>query len=400
MKERIAKTAALLTATDKRVDAQVKGFWIHARYDKGPVIKFDTATDLDYFGDKSETEARVAVVGKYLEQLRKTTPKKIDHPVLKGLQKRFKDTSIRTASDIKLEGLEPISTGSISLDLALGVPLAYGITEFAGQEGVGKTTMALEAIANAQKRGFKCYYFNVERSINEKSLAGVDIDKDTLVIIEPESAEAICDFITGIISAGEKNFIAVDSVASMTSEKVLAESSSKEFMALTARLLSRFLPTVLHKLQDKKSVLMLLNQLRENISPYGGPYFTPGGKAIKYYCSERVYLKTTKGNRISGEESDDFRGHMVEAEVVKNRFNPPFKKAIFPIMYLPGPHIDRYREVADLSIDFAIVSKGGAWITLPDGETKIQGKDAYVSTLKDNPDLYGEVERKLMEIIG
>jgi recombination protein RecA len=323
----------------------------------------------------------------------------MEDKALKAILKQYKDTHVKVASQLLIKNLRPISTGSISLDLALGVPLPYGITEYAGGKGVGKTTLGLEATANAQKAGFKAHYFNNERSVNEKSFDGIDIDRDNLKVWYPESAEATLDIIEALIRTEKNCFIVLDSVAALVSEKIMVESASKEFMALTARLLSKWLPKAATLLERSESVLLLINQLRDNVGGYGSPVFTPGGKGKDFYSHEQVFFKTTKAARLTGVETDQYMGHMVTAEVVKNRFAPPFKKAEFPILYMPGPHIDRYREVAGLSVDLALVQKGGAWITLPDGETKVQGMDAYTNLLRDDDKLYESILSSLMEII-
>ena len=321
----------------------------------------------------------------------------MDERIIKAILKEHKDSIVKSAADIKIKNLRPVSTGSISLDMALGVPLPYGITEFAGGKGVGKTTIALEAGCNAQKDGFELHYMNVERSINEKSLDGLDLNKDEMKVWYPESAEATLDIIEAIIRSGKHKFIILDSVAAMVSAKRLGESSGKEFMALTARLLSGWLPKAATLLERHESVLLLVNQLRDSLNPYGGAYVTPGGKSKDFYSNEQVFFRTNKASRLTGAQADEYTGHIVMAEVTKNRFAPPYKKATFPIFYLPGPHIDQYFEVAQLSIDFAIVEKGGAWITVPDG-TKVQGLPAYVKLLRESPELFENIKTKVMEL--
>ena len=324
----------------------------------------------------------------------------MDQNILKTILKKHKDTVLRPASDIKIKNLKPVSTGSISLDIALGVPLPYGITEFAGGKGVGKTTIALCAAANAQKLGFEVHYFNIERSVNEKSFDGIDINRDEMQVWYPDSAEATLDIIEQVCRSGKQKFFVLDSIAAMVSEKVLAESAGKEFMALIARLLSSWLPKASMLLERQECVLLLINQLRDSLNPYGGAYSTPGGKSKDFYSHEQVFFRTNKSSRLTGEQADDYQGHIVMAEVTKNRFAPPFKKAQFPIMYSPGPHIDQSREIAQLAIDFALVQKGGAWITLPDGETKLQGMDNFVKKIREDEELFTSLKSNIMEIVG
>lgn len=324
----------------------------------------------------------------------------MDGNVLKAILKKHKDTIVKSADDIKIKNLKPVSTGSLSLDIALKVPLPYGITEFAGGKGVGKTTIALCAAANAQKMGFEVHYFNIERSVNETSFNGIDIDRSTLNVWYPDSAEATLDVIEQIARSGKNKFFILDSVAAMVSEKALAENAGKEFMALIARLLSRWLPKASMILEKQECVLLLINQLRDSLNPYGGAYVTPGGKSKDFYSHEQVFFRTNKSSRLTGAEADDYKGHIVTAEVTKNRFAAPFKKAQFPIMYLPGPHIDQYREVAQLSIDFALVSKGGSWITLPDGEEKIQGMDSFVTRIREDKDLFNLLSTGIKDIVA
>jgi len=139
--------------------------------------------------------------------------------------------------------------------------------------------------------------------------------------------------------------------------------------------------------------------LRDSLNPYGGPYVTPGGKSKDFYSNEQVFFRTNKASRLTGAEADDYTGHMVMAEVTKNRFAPPFKKAIFPIFYLPGPHIDQFFEIAQLSIDFAVAEKGGSWITIPNGE-KVQGMNSYVNLLRADKELFNEIKTSVLEIVS
>ncbi len=322
----------------------------------------------------------------------------MDERIKKAILKQHKDTMVKMATELNMDNLRPISTGSISLDMALRYPLIYGVTEFAGGKSVGKTTIALSAGANAQEAGFELHYMNVERSLNEKSICGIaNLDKEAMQIWYPESAEATLDIIEAIIRSGNNKFIVLDSVAAMVSTKRLGESSGKEFMALTARLLSGWLPKACTLLERHESVLLLINQLRDSLNPYGGAYVTPGGKAKDFYTHEQVFFRTNKASRITGAETDKFVGHTVMAEVTKNRVGPPFEKATFPISYMPGPHIDQFLEIAQLSIDLAVVERGGAWITLPGGE-KVQGMPAYVKKLKEDNLLFEAIKTNVMEL--
>jgi len=321
----------------------------------------------------------------------------MDKNVLNAILKKHKDTEVKDASDIVTP--KGVSTGSISLDLALGVPLPPGITEFAGAKGVGKTTLALESGGNGQREGYELHYFNIERAVNERSMLGVNIDKKAMKVWYPDSAESTLDIIEAIIRSGQKKFIVLDSVAAMVSEKMMAESAAKETMALTARLLSRWLPKAATLLERHESILLLVNQLRDSLNPYGGVFTTPGGKSKDFYSNEQVFLRTNKSSRLTGPESDDYQGHIVTAEVTKNRFAKPFQKAQFPIMYLPGPHIDQSREVAQLAVDFGIVQKGGAWITLPN-EEKIQGMDTFVDKLREDTELFNELSVAVQELVA
>ena len=326
----------------------------------------------------------------------------MDERTQKAFLKKHPDFEIKCAADLKIENLKPISTGSISLDLALGVPLPYGITEFAGGKGVGKTTIALEAAYNAFLNGFDVHYLNIERSVNELSLAGIrwtEEEKKRIKILYPSNAEATLDYIETELRTGKNKFFILDSVAALVSEKAMAESAGKEFMALIARLLSSWLPKAATLLERHESVLLLVNQLRDSLNPYGGAYVTPGGKSKDFYSNEQVFFRTNKASRLTGDEADEYTGHKVTAEVTKNRFAPPFKKATFPIFYLPGPHIDRYYEVAQLAIDFALVEKSSSWITMPDGN-KVQGLPAFVNALRENQELFDSIKKDIMEMVS
>ena len=323
----------------------------------------------------------------------------MDDRIQKAILKEHKDSEVKCASAILISNLVPISTGSLSLDLALGLPLPFGITEFAGGKGVGKTTIALSAGVNAQLAGFELHYMNIERSVNELSMAGLPLDKEAMQVWYPESAEATLDIIEAIVRSGKRKFVILDSVAAMVSQKLLGESAGKETMALTARLLSRWLPKMATLLERHESVLLLVNQLRDSLDPYGPKFVTPGGKSKDFYSNEQVFFRTNKSSRLDGAEKDDYVGHMVMAEVTKNRFAPPYKKATFPIMYLPGPHIDQYLEIAQLSIDFALVEKAGSWITLPDGE-KVQGLASYVNKLREDKELFEKISINVKDLVS
>ena len=324
----------------------------------------------------------------------------MDERTLKAFLKKHPDFEVRCAADLVIP--KGISTGSISLDLALGVSLPPGITEFAGGKGVGKTTIALCSAYNAYLEGYKIHYLNVERAVNKLSLQGIpwtEEQKKDISILYPDNAESALDYIETTLRTGNKHFFVLDSVAAMVSEKAMAESAGKEFMALIARLLSSWLPKAATLLERHQSVLLLVNQLRDSLNPYGGAYTTPGGKSKDFYSTEQVFFRTNKASRLTGDETDDYKGHIVTAEVTKNRFAPPYKKATFPIFYLPGPHIDQHYEVAQLATDFAIINKAGAWITLPD-ESKVQGMPALVSRLREDEVLFKDLYNKIVELVS
>lgn len=326
----------------------------------------------------------------------------MDSQTEKAFLKKHPDFEIKSAAELKIP--ESISTGSISLDLALGVPLPPGITEFAGGKGVGKTSVALCSAYNASQQKYKIHYLNIERSVNELSLKGIPWtkeEKENVKILYPDNAEATLDYIETVLRSadGNRNFFVLDSVAALVSEKAMAESAGKEFMALIARLLSSWLPKAATLLERHHSVLLLVNQLRDSLNPYGGAYTTPGGKSKDFYSNEQVFFRTNKASRITGEEEDDYQGHFVTAEVTKNRFAPPYKKAEFPIFYLPGPHIDRHYEVAKLAVDFAIVEKSGAWIVLPDGK-KVQGMPQFVSAVRENAELFETLRSSVVGLVS
>ena len=324
----------------------------------------------------------------------------MDKKQLEAIQKKYKDSIFREAGEYDNSKLESISTGSLALDLAIGLPLAHGIVEYAGQEGVGKTTLALEAVANAQKKNFNIHWVDNEHSLNERSFDGIDIDKDKMQTMSPSNGEVACDYIEDVLRGFERNFIVIDSVATMQSEKVMAESTSKDFMAMTARMMSQFLPKAVNLAARSKSVILLINQLRDNPG-YGAPEYTPGGRAVKYLTSERIFFKTTKAARIQ-DSSGAFVGHEISATVAKNRFDSPYKTATIPLFYKPGPHIDKQYEAANMASDYGIVT-GKAWLALNNdkGEEigKWHGKSKFVNAMKEDAALYNLIKNKIYETL-
>lgn len=309
--------------------------------------------------------------------------------------KRFGKEKFVMASDIH-DDFSVLSTGSLMLDLALGKGIAPGIFEYAGLYGTGKTTLSLEACVNAQKIGYKTYYMAMERAHNASILSGIkDLDLNKLTIAKPENGEECCDIVESLIRSNTDTAIVVDSVAAMcVSEKTQDESASHDSMAILARMLSKWAPKMAMLAVDRNCRLILINQLRTNIGQWGSPDMVVGGRALPFFCNEKVSLKFSKSKDLIVDENGNKIGQMVHAEVTKTRFSPPFGIADIPVIY--GKGIDRNLEIANAAIHFGLIIKDGAWFKY--GEEKFHGIDLLKQFIIDN-NLYDKLKNSIMEMI-
>ena len=310
------------------------------------------------------------------------------------LEKNFgKGVVMRMTNDDKVDGVETISTGSLGLDIALGVggfPLGR-IIEIYGPESSGKTTLALHTIAEAQKRGGIAAFIDAEHAFDKYYAEKLGIDTENLLIAQPDDGEQALEIAENLIRSGAIDVIVIDSVAALVPRAELEGEMGESKMGLQARLMSQALRKLTGTINKTRCICIFINQLREKIGVmFGNPETTTGGNALKFYASVRLDIR-----RI-GQLKDglDMVGNRTKVKVVKNKVAPPFRVVEFDIMY--GEGISKIGEVIDLGVDMNIIQKSGSWFSY--GGTKLgQGRDAVKALLKDNPELAEEIEKKVKD---
>ena len=288
-----------------------------------------------------------------------------------------------------------ISTGSISLDAALGVGgLPRGrVIEIYGPESSGKTTLAIHAIAEAQKAGGIAAFIDAEHAFDRFYAAKLGVDINNLLISQPDHGEQALEIADNLIRSGAIDIIVIDSVAALTPKAEIEGEMGESKMGLQARLMSQALRKLTSTISKTGACCIFINQLREKIGVmFGNPETTTGGNALKFYSSVRLDIR--RSSQIK--DSDSVKGNRVKVKVIKNKVAPPFRIAEFDIMY--GEGISRTGEVIDLGVEHEIVKKSGSWFSY--GDTKLgQGRDAVKQLMLDNPELMEEIEAKIREKI-
>jgi recombination protein RecA len=295
--------------------------------------------------------------------------------------------------DSPIENIEFISTGSIGLDVALGIGgLPKGrVIEIYGPESSGKTTLAIHAIAEAQKKGGIAAFIDAEHAFDRFYAEKLGVDTSSLLISQPDNGEQALEIAENLIRSGAIDIIVIDSVAALTPKSEIEGEMGDSKMGLQARLMSQALRKLTGTISKTGACCIFINQLREKIGVmFGNPETTTGGNALKFYASVRLDIR--KISQIK--EGDQVNGNRVRVKVVKNKVAPPFRMAEFDIIY--GEGISKIGELVDLGVEFNIIKKSGSWFSYND--TKLgQGRDAAKQILLDNPELFDEIEGLVRE---
>jgi len=308
------------------------------------------------------------------------------------LDKAFGKGTVMKLSDQKVNDIPAISTGSLSLDIALGIGgLPRGrVIEIYGPESSGKTTLTMHAIAEAQKAGGIAAFIDAEHAFDPTYAKKLGIDVDNLLIAQPDNGEQALEIADQLISSGAIDIIVIDSVAALVPKGELEGDMGDSKVGLHARLMSQALRKLTGTINKTNCLCIFINQLREKIGVmFGSPETTTGGNALKFYASVRLDIRRI--GQIK-EDKDNVTGNRTKVKVVKNKVAPPFKVVEFDIIY--GQGISKVGEIVDLGVDMGIIAKSGSWFSY--GDSKIgQGREAVKTLLLDNPELAEQIEAKI-----
>ncbi|APS38240.1 recombination protein RecA [Salegentibacter agarivorans] len=315
---------------------------------------------------------------------------------LDKMDKTYGKGTVMKMSDQAISDVDAISTGSLGLDLAMGVggyPRGR-VIEIYGPESSGKTTLTLHAIAEAQQKGGIAAFIDAEHAFDRFYAEKLGVDIENLIISQPDNGEQALEITDNLIRSGAIDIIVIDSVAALTPKSEIEGEMGDSKMGLHARLMSQALRKLTSSISKTNCTVIFINQLREKIGVmFGNPETTTGGNALKFYASVRLDIR--RSTQIKDSNSN-VMGNKTRVKVVKNKVAPPFKMAEFDIMY--GEGISKIGEIIDIGVDYEIVKKSGSWFSYED--TKLgQGRDAVKILLKDNPDLMEELEEKIKNAI-
>lgn len=314
---------------------------------------------------------------------------------LDKIEKGYGKGTIMKLGDNAIEDVQVIPSGSIGLDLALGVggyPRGR-VIEIYGPESSGKTTLAIQAIAEAQKAGGIAAFIDAEHAFDRFYAKKLGVDIENLYISQPDNGEQALEIADHLIRSGAIDIVVIDSVAALTPKSEIEGEMGDSKMGLQARLMSQALRKLTANINRTNTTCFFINQLREKIGVmFGNPETTTGGNALKFYASVRIDIR-----RIGQiKEGEDIQGNRTRVKVVKNKLAPPFRKAEFDIIY--GEGISKTGELIDMGVDLDILKKSGSWFSY--GETRLgQGRDAIKNLLRDNPELSEEIEQKIKATI-
>ena len=302
-----------------------------------------------------------------------------------------KGAIMRLGDDIPVN-VEALSTGSLSLDLALGiggVPKGR-IVEIYGPEASGKTTLALHVVASAQKAGGEAAYIDVEHALEPAYARALGVDIDSLLISQPDTGEQALDIAESLVRSSAVDVVVVDSVAALIPRIELEGEMGDSVVGALARLMSQAMRRLAGALSKNGCTVIFINQLRQKIGVmYGNPETTPGGLALKYYASVRIDVRRIETLKPGNE----MIGNRTRAKVIKNKCAPPFKEAEFDIIY--GEGISKVGEIVDLGVKLELIDKAGAWFTI--GDQRIQGRDATKTYLLNNPEICNKIEQQIRD---
>lgn len=336
---------------------------------------------------EAEVSAKKSVNSEKLKALQLTLDK---------LEKTYGKGAIMKLGDSQVEQVEAISTGSLGLDIALGIGgLPKGrVVEIYGPESSGKTTLAIHAIANVQKAGGIAAFIDAEHAFDRFYAEKLGVDTGSLLISQPDNGEQALEIADNLIRSGAVDIVVIDSVAALTPKAEIEGEMGDSRMGLQARLMSQALRKLTGTINKTGCCCIFINQLREKIGiMFGNPETTTGGNALKFYASVRLDIR-----RVSQlKDGEVVAGNHVRVKVIKNKVAPPFRQAEFDIIF--GEGISRVGEIIDIGVEKGIIKKAGSWFSYDD--TKLgQGRDAVKALFAENPDLAGEIEYRIKEVLS
>ena len=312
------------------------------------------------------------------------------------LEKSYGKGTIMKLGDAPVLDVDVIPTGSLNLDLALGIK-GYPkgrVVEIYGPESSGKTTLTIHAIAECQKQGGIAAFIDAEHAFDPTYAEALGVDIDNLIISQPDNGEQALEIADNLIRSGAIDLLVVDSVAALTPKAEIEGEMGDSQMGLQARLMSKALRKLTGSIKKANCCVIFINQLREKIGVmFGNPETTSGGNALKFYASIRIDIR--RSSQIKN--GDEVIGNRTRVKIVKNKVAPPFRKAEFDIMY--GKGVSKVGEIIDLAVDHDIIKKAGSWFSY--GDTKLgQGRDAVKDLILDNPELMDELEQKIVAALN
>ena len=313
--------------------------------------------------------------------------------VMDQVEKQFGKGSLMRLGDRPMANIETVSTGSLSLDIALGIGgLPCGrIVEIYGPESSGKTTLTLEVIAQAQKMGKNCFFIDAEHALDPEYARKLGVDIDNLYLSQPDTGEQALEICDMVVRSGAMDVVVIDSVAALTPKAEIEGDMGESHVGLQARLMSQALRKLTASIQAANCLVIFINQIRMKIGVmFGNPETTTGGNALKFYASVRLDIRRTG----SVKDGDQVIGNDTRVKVVKNKLAPPFKTAEFVIYY--GEGVSKESEIVDLGVKLGFISKSGAWFSYK-GEKIGQGRQNTVSYLKENKAVSDEIEKLIRE---